>query len=217
MSDQSERVGAACPSCSPTAHTAHELLTTGGGRATIRCEECSHVHKEQLPDDDTVERTVIVSQDGESQTAAVSIDPEEQLETGEEFVLETDEAIMEVRITDLELGAQQRREEATAEAVETIWTRAVDNVSVNVTINPTDGSGESRSVSIYLPGDHKLRVGDTESQGEEEFSIVALGVREEASGYNFETLDHDGDVAFARDVKRVYATDEGASRAWSAW
>ena len=48
MTEITERAAVACPSCSPDLETVHEVLTTGGGRATVRCTECGHTHKRQL-------------------------------------------------------------------------------------------------------------------------------------------------------------------------
>jgi uncharacterized Zn finger protein len=216
MSEPSERVALPCPSCSPGVETVHEVLSEGGGYATVRCTECQHVHKEQLPEAEAVERDVVVSQDGDSVTTTVEAPRGETVARGEEFVVETEAAIFEVRITDLQLGAERRVEEATVEDVETIWTRAVGNVGVDVTLNPPDGGDETRSVSVQVPGDYEFTVGETEALGDEEFEITGVAVRDDARGYQFEKLRHDGDMAFAKDVKRVYAVDQ-SSRAWSAW
>jgi uncharacterized Zn finger protein len=208
-----ERVALACPSCAPDLEVAHEVLSTGGGRATARCADCGHVHKERI-EDDTVERDVVVSQDGESVTATVEGPGGETVARGEEFVVETEEAVMEVRITDLQVGDEQRTGEARLETVDTLWTRAVGNVGVNVTVNPPDGGDTTRSVRVYVPGDSEFVVGETESFGEEEFEVTHLHLRDDARGYEFEKLDHPGDAAAAKDVKRVYAED--AATAWSS-
>ncbi|MFC7044571.1 HVO_0476 family zinc finger protein [Halobacteriaceae archaeon GCM10025711] len=217
MSEPQERVAVACPSCSPDLDTVHEVLTTGGGHATVRCTECGHVHKESMDEPETTECDVVVSQDGESFTATVDAPADETVAVGEEFILDTDEAIMQVRITSIEVGPEQRVEEATARDVETFWTRAVDNVSVDVTVNPKDGQHDAtRSVTLYLPGDHEFVVGETEEFGDEKFTVKGLHLRTDAEGYGFSKLDHRGDAAFAKDLKRVYADDE-TSAAWSAW
>ena len=214
---EGERVALDCPSCSPTLETVHEVLAAGGGHLTVRCTDCGHVHKEAPPDPETVERDVVVSQDGESFTATVEAPADETVAVGEEFVLETEEAIMEVRITALEVGPERRVDETSVRDVETFWTRAVDNVSVDVTVNPRDGSHDgTESVTVYVPGDYEFEVGGTESFGEHEFAVKSLHLREDARGYEFEKLDHPGDAAFAKDLKRVYADDE-TSDAWSAW
>jgi uncharacterized Zn finger protein len=213
-----DRVAVVCPSCSPSVETVHEVLSTGGGRATIRCSDCEHVHKEQLPDETTLDREVVVSQDDESFTATAAVPEDEQLSVGEEFLLETEEAIVTARITSLEL-ADERVEEAPATDVETIWTRAVGNVQVNVTLHPKEGAGshdDTRSVKIGVPGDFEFSIGETAEVGGEEFTVEGVHVREDAHGYDHDKLDHPGDTVAAKDVGRVYARDESTT-AWSVW
>ena len=215
MTDQTERVAVACPACSPDIETVHEVLSPGG-QATIRCTECDHVHKEHLPEEQTMTKDVVVSQDGESFSASTEAPKEETIAVGEEFLLETDEAILTVRITSLEL-AEGRTEEATVEDVTTIWTRAVGNVSVNVTAHPKSGEhDETRSFSLQVPGDYEFTVDETETLGDEEFTIEGILIRDDATGYDHEKLDFEGDTAIAKDIKRLYVRDESTT-AWSAW
>jgi uncharacterized Zn finger protein len=215
MEDTTERVPLACPACSPDAETVHEVLKPGG-HATVRCIECSHVHKEQLPEEQSVERDIVVSQDGESFPASVEVPAAETLAVGEEFLLETDEAIMTVRITSLELD-EGRAEEASAEDVRTIWGRAVGNVSVNVTAHPKSGEhDETRSLTLHVPGDYEFVVDETDELGGEEFTVEGIFLRDDARDYEFDKLDHAGDSAVAKDIKRLYVRDESTT-AWSAW
>ena len=215
MDETTQRVALACPACSPDRETVHEVLKPGG-QATIRCTECGHVHKEQLPEERTLTTDVIVSQDGESFSASVEAPATEDVAVGEEFLLETEEAIMTVRITSLELDGG-RTDEAPVEDVETIWTRAVGNVSVNVTAHPKSGEhDETRSFSLQVPGDYEFTVDDTETVSDEEFTVEGIFLRDDATGYEHEKLDFAGDTAVAKDVKRLYARDESTS-AWSAW
>ncbi|RRJ28949.1 HVO_0476 family zinc finger protein [Halocatena pleomorpha] len=216
MSDSTPtHVPAPCPACSPDVATAHELLSPGG-QATVRCTECDHVHKTRIEEDDTVERDVIVSQGGESFHTNVDAPASEEIAVGEEFIVDTEEMLMTVRITAIELP-DKRVERATVEAVQTIWTRAVDNVSVSITLNPTEGSyDETRSIDALVPGDEEFTVGATEELGDEEFTIKSIKLRENAAGYDHEQLDFAGDTATAKDIQRVYADDE-SSAAWSVW
>jgi uncharacterized Zn finger protein len=217
MSDTAERLALSCPSCAPSTQTVHEVLSATGDQYTVRCTDCDHTHKTRIEDERTIDLEVIVSQDGESFGSRADVPAEETLAVGEEFVLDTPDALMTVRITSLELDEQKRREEATAEDVETIWTREVDNVPVNVTVHPRDGThDDSRSIKVYVPGDFEFTVGETESFGENEFTIKTLAVRDDAVGYDHKTLDHEGDGLPAKDTKRVYAWDEETT-AWSAW
>jgi len=215
MSESTQRVPLACPACSPDLETVHEVLREGG-QATVRCTECDHVHTATLPEERTVERDVVVSQDGESFTATTEPPAEETLAVGEEFLLETEEAIMTVRITSLELD-DGRVEEASADDVVTIWTRAVGNVGVDATVHPKSGAhDETRSETLHVPGDYEFIVGETDDLGDFAFTVEGIHLRDDARGYDHEKLDHDGDSAVAKDVNRLYLRDE-ESDAWSAW
>ena len=214
MSETSGRVATPCPACSPEVETVHELLNAGG-QATVRCTDCGHVHKTAIQDEAEIERSVVVSQSGESFTATVEGPPDERIGVGEEFVLDTEEALVVVRITDIQVGTEQRTEAARMEDVETIWTRAIDNVTVNVSLHPDSGD-ETRGIEVQVPGDYEFEVGATEELADEEFTIEGIHIRESAVGYPTGKLDERGDVVEAKDVKRVYARDESSS-AWSAW
>ncbi|MFC3957741.1 HVO_0476 family zinc finger protein [Halovivax cerinus] len=217
MSDVEDRRAVPCPSCSPELETVHEVLSGGGGSLTVRCGECSHVHKVQPTNDPEVTLDVVVSQGGESTTANVTTPADEPIAVGDEFLLETDEMLATVRVTSVELDGHRRREEASADDVQTVWTREVDNVAVNVTIHPQDGSrDDSRAIPIHVPGDYELAVGETETFGDDEFTIDAVVVRDDADDYDRDRYEMEGDTVLAKDAKRVYAWDE-ASTAWSAW
>ena len=218
MSEPAERVVVACPACAPDGEAVHEVLKPGG-QATVRCTECGHVHKTAVGHEREVTLDTIVSQGGESYSTTVDVPAEEELAEGDEFIVETPEAIQQVRVTSLDLGGDRRVDSATAADVSTVWTRVVDNVSVNVTVHPGEDDGredESRSLTLYVPGDYEFTVGETESFGDEEFSIEGVHVRDDAPEYRFDKMDHDGDSVFAKDAKRVYGRDETTS-AWSAW
>ncbi|WP_254863977.1 HVO_0476 family zinc finger protein [Halovivax gelatinilyticus] len=217
MSEIQDRLGVPCPACSPKLETVHEVLSPGEGSITVRCGECGHVHKIQPESTPEVTLDVVVSQGGESFTANVTTPEDERVEVGDEFLLETDEVLATVRVTSVELDEQRRRESARADEIETVWTREVDNVAVNVTIHPEDGRrDDSRSITMYVPGDYEFTIGETEAAESEEFSIDAVVVRGDAAGYDRDRYEMDGDVVLAKDAKRVYAWDE-TSTAWSAW
>ena len=215
--DAGDTVALTCPACSPHDDTVHEVLKPGG-TATVRCNDCEHVHKETIESTTTVEKRVIVSQGGESISTHIDVDPDETVAVGDEFVVDTPEAIFQARVTSLEQqDGDARPESAVADDLEAIWTRAIDNVSVNVTLHPNDDShDDSRSLTINVPGDYELSVGATESFGDDEFTITGLLVRDDAEGYRFDQFDEDGDMVYAKDCKRVYGVDEQTT-AWSAW
>lgn len=215
MSDTVTQVTVTCPSCSPESETVHEVLKSGG-QATVRCTECGHTHKTRIEEERTVEANVIVSQEGESFATTVEVPADEQVAVGEEFVLETEEAIMLVRITSIELGGNRRVDRTHGAELGTLWTRAVDNVEVNATIHPSDASDESHSVKLRVPGDHEFTVGESEELGDEAFTVTGIHLEDDATDYDHTKLDFDGDTAPAKDVKRLYGEDDTSS-AWSAW
>ena len=216
MTESGDRVSLVCPSCSPDAETVHEVLRPGG-QATVRCIDCEHTHKTAIPETETAEVTIVVSQEGESFTTEMTVPAEDGIETGEELVVDTDDALMQVRVTGIELGPEHRVEDAALASVDTLWTRAVDNVAVDVTLHPKDGDADNtRSVRVNVPGDMEFAVGDTVEFGDEAFAIEGLQIRDDAPEYRHDKLDHAGDTAFAKDLKRVYGRDESLT-AWSAW
>ena len=217
MSETPDRIPTPCPACSPDLETVHEVLSPGGGALTVRCGECGHVQKIQPESEREVTLDVVVSQGGESFTANVTTPEGETVAVGDEFLLETEDVLATVRVTSVEVGEQRRVEEAPVEDVEAVWTREIDNVAVNVTIHPKDGSrDDSRSVTMYVPGDYELEVGAVEELDDEKFEIDAVVVRGDATGYNRDRYELEGDAVFAKDAKRVYSYDQTSS-AWSAW
>jgi len=205
--DRPARVGATCPSCSPAAATEHEVLSPGG-QYTVRCTDCDHVHKTRI-DDSTVRRDVIVSQDGDSIATDVAVPPAEPLAVGDEFVVESDAGVFVVRVTSLEVGAEQRAETAPAEEVRTVWTRDVGNVTVDATVHPPAGGphDETRSVDLHVPGDEEFVVGERTSLGDVDAEVEQIRLRETATGYDHYQLGRPGDAALAKDVLRLYARD----------
>jgi uncharacterized Zn finger protein len=217
------RVAVACPACSPGAETAHEVLNEGG-HATVRCTECDHVHKTELQAESTDERRVVVSQEGDSFEARTEFPTDAELAAGDEFLVETDAAILSVQVTSLELAgdageAGGRAEAAPLTDVKTVWTRVVGNVSVDLTLHPKDGRHDSTySTTVRVPGDETFVVGETHEYGDAEFTVEGMVLRDDVERYGQRKLDYAGDTAPAKDVKRVYARDESkASNAWSAW
>jgi len=211
----SNRLAVTCPACSPDRETVHEILADGG-QYTVRCSECDHVHKTDPPTDETVTRSVVVSQDGESWTASTEVPADEQIAVGEEFILETEAAIVTARITSLEVEGG-RVERAPASEVETLWTRAVGNVTVDATVHPGDGThDETASATLHVPGDREFEVGETVTVDDREATLQRFQVREDARGYDRRRFEERTDSAPAKDIDRIYLQTTG-STAWSAW
>lgn len=219
MSEQEQRIITTCPSpsCSAIGEVVHEIVKHRDDQLTVTCTECGHTHKTNSPSPEFVDRDVIVSHEGDSFTTTIEAPLRETVQVGEEFIIDNDDVLLAVRITDLELGPEQRVNQATVEDVTTFWTRAVDNVYVNVTVHPADGKRqESRSIEFGVPGDHEFEVGSREAHGDLTMEITGLVIRDDAIDYPTTKLDRRGDAAPAKDIKRMYAKDT-RSTAWSAW
>lgn len=213
-----QRVATTCPSCSPTDPTPHEILHAGGA-TTVRCTSCGQVHRTTIESTPTINRRIIVSQDGESIDAQIELEPDTTVTVGDEFLVETDEAILTARVTSLELLNGGRTEAAAVDNIRTLWSRAVGNVSLNVTLHPKDGRhDDTRSVKVYVPGDKGFEVGETYAIGEEEFSVERVLVRDDAVDHDRDAYDEAGYRIQAKDIKRLYGRSErGTPREYRGW
>ena len=211
------QTGVVCPACSPEQVQVHDVLASGGD-ATVRCRECGHVHKTQLPDPSTISVRTVVSIGEESARTTAEVPQDETLAVGEEFVIDLEDGPAGVRITSLELAEGVRTDRATAPSIRTIWTRAIDNVAVDATIHPADGSREGTVGETYsLPGDTTLRVGGSIPDLDDAVRIVSLHLREDALGYNGRKLTDRNAEAPAKDVDRLYARRTDGDGWRSAW
>ena len=206
----------ACPRCTPTEPVVHAVLPSGAGAHTVRCYGCGHGHKVQPTAAPTIERPVIISQDGESTRTVVPTASDAAVSCGDEFIVDTETAIMQVRVTAIEDTDGRRVETATMADVGTLWTRAVDNVGVNVTIHPPDDRDRSHSATVRLPGEYHLEVGATLDVDDAVVTISAIRIRDAVTGYRHRTYDRPGDAVFAKDVQRVYAVADRRDP-WSVW
>lgn len=214
---ESDQVATTCPACSPDTETVHTILNVGG-QATVRCHDCEHVHKTQLPDPGTTTLTVIISQDGESLATTIERTTTTELAVGDDFIVETDQGVFAVETTALELPDDTRPERATASAVETVWTRSVGNVTVPVTVHPRPGTGhrqDSYSTTLQVPGTYTITVGETETVDETTVEIEGIHLRKDAADDGPRKLDTEAASAEARDIDRVYARDQETAR--SPW
>ena len=213
---EGSHIGVPCPACSPEHERVHEVLSDGG-HVTVRCQDCGHVHKTELAESSTVTIRTVVSLGEESERTSVQVPTDETLAVGEEFVAELDDGPIGARITSLETVDGERIEQADPGEIRTIWSRGVDNVALQATIHPGDGSREgTTSETYYLPGDEELTVGEGIPHLDESVTIEGLVIREDAMEYDRRKLDSRGSSALAKDLSRVYArrdTDEWTS-AW---
>ncbi|MFW6152890.1 MAG: HVO_0476 family zinc finger protein [Halobacteriota archaeon] len=203
MSDTGERVAVVCPACSPDRTTVHEVLSDGG-EPTLRCLTCRHVHRGTVdPTPSTRPVRTIVSQGGESITTTVSLPRDDTLALGQEFVVETDEAVFSVEVTAIEARDGTRPDRLTVEETATLWTRDIGNVAVPVTIHPPERSDRaSRSTTMHVPGDRTFEVGTNEEVDGEPTRVAGILLRDPEARQR--KLNDRGDVAEARAIDRLY-------------
>jgi|Deesub1362A_J573_1020465.scaffolds.fasta_scaffold01437_11 uncharacterized Zn finger protein len=155
-----------------------------------QCSNCGYVVREGKRREFEVD--VVFSDDAESQMGKLALEEGDEVRVGEEYVVEIsgELRIGEVRAIDVEEG---RVERAQVERIKTIWMRAVDFVSVPVSIHLG-----SRTISkkIRLPGDEELRVGDVIRIEGAKHTIKAIKRR-------FGRLVKEGSVK-AKEIKRMY-------------
>ncbi len=215
--ESGDQIRVTCPGCSPEIETTHEVLKPSDD-ATVRCNECEHVHKVSLDRPGSEDVRVVVSSGGESTRTSAPVPRDETLAVGEEFVAETPDGPTGVRITSLEVGDGERVDRAPATEVRTIWTRSVDNVGVPTTIHPADGRrAGTRSETYYMPGDEDLEVGEPLPHIDEDLNVERLILRDDVIHEGPDVLDRHGDAAAAKDVKRVFVRHASGDDWRSPW
>ena len=215
--ERGAQIAAVCPACSSPDDQVHEVLKPET-QATVRCLTCDHVHKVRIEASTGIDVAIVVSVGGESYTTSVEVPSDAVIEAGAEFVVDVDDAPVGVRVTALELGDGSRVETAEPESVQTIWSRAVDNVSVPVTIHPADGRRNgTESESVSLPGDATITVGESVPHVDRSLSVEGFVVRDDAIGYDRRSYRSRGDAAEAKDLKRIYARRAQTDTWQSAW
>ena len=215
--ERGDQVTVECPACSPTSEEVHEVLKPDG-HATVECRACGHVHKVIIEGTTREETRVVISSGGESMRTTARVPADELLAVGEEFVAQTEEGPMGVRITSLEGSDGERTDKAVGTDVQTIWTRAVDNVGVPVTIHPADGRREGTvSETYYLPGDEPITVDESMPLSDDTVRVDRILLRDDVIHDGIDNLEQPDDEALAKDVKRVFGRRIGEDTWRSPW
>lgn len=180
-----------CPACNEATEyavlqEARELL--------VRCRACGTIQR--IPRQEETPRTVktIVSLHDTSRVCSTEVMEGDYYTVGDMLVAECGEDALGVEITAIEQQGR-RVKKARGEQVDTLWTRAVDQVVVKASIHMG-----WRTIPIYkaFPGEEEFAVGESYRFRDRSFRISHIKLR------GGDVLRRKGQKAAARDVKRLY-------------
>lgn len=187
-----------CPSCSPKEEIGHEVLKEGQS-PLVRCLECGQVHAAaKLKTPKTVSVKVIVSKKDISDTYKTGLDSETLLEVDDELVVDDEEkgVVYPILITALDAGGK-RVQSAKAGDTETIWGRAIDEITVK--FSAQSGTEKTEVIEKKVPGDYEFVVGAEEKVGNKSLIITKIKVRDGVF------RSRKGDAVLAKYIKRIFA------------
>jgi len=209
-----------CPTCSPHAPQSHEVLKHQGGSSgrgggssrnsgdlLVRCTECGTTHTITVEPTRTTEIRIIVSKDEDSERYTIELPPDHEVYVEDELLVDDPSAdeVHLVEVTSIE-SSTKRVASAVADEIETIWARAIDEVTVKITIHDRTRT-ESERLRVY--GDKEFVVGGIEEIGRKKVKITRIKT------YKDGFQKYAGDVVLAKDVKRAYGETESENRIMS--
>lgn len=196
MIEEENEIEIKCPNCSPADETWHEILKPGQS-PVAKCMDCGHTHSYRIPRVKMKTVKVIVSQMDQSAVMRMLLPEDERFFIDDEFVVEDIDSgeVVPILITALEYD-DKRKPSAVVKDLDTIWGRAIDEVTVKVAIQ----QGETtEAVEVKVPGDFRFVVGQNVKVNGKDYPIVSIKIR----GGSFKSKDDD--YVLAKKVKRVYA------------
>lgn len=183
-----------CPACGD--ETSHEVLSESHD-LVVRCSVCGTVHRTRPePEPRIIPVRAIVSAEGTSMTGSVEMFDDERCSVGDHIVAEYGDEACGVEITAIEAG-EKRVQSAAATEISTLWTRCIDQVLVRISVH--DGR---KTIPLYFrsEGEEDFVVGSVYSDGRMRFRVTRIKLREGS------LLKKEGWKAYARKIKRIYAT-----------
>jgi uncharacterized Zn finger protein len=172
----------------------HDVLREGK-QPLVRCSVCGHTHRIHAEREKGLFVKTIVSSGEESRVCVSELERNGVYRVGDQVVVECGEEIQSVEITGIET-MNRRVERAEGVEVQTLWTRATQEVTVKISLH------EGRStVPLYLQtlGTEEFVVDREYEVGGRRFRISHIKLR------NDRFLRREGERAPARSVKRIYA------------
>jgi len=185
-------ITATCPECND--ETEHEVVAESRD-LLIRCTACGHhqrIKKEREPEALMIK--AIVSREGTSRVCGIELAEEDECSVGDHLVAECGDDAFGVEVTAIESG-EKRVKRAKAPAITTLWTRAIEEVVVKVSIH--DGR---KTVPVYLEcdGEQPFVVGEKYVVSGKRFQISHLKLRDGP------LMRKEGWKTVAHRIKRIY-------------
>ena len=187
-------ITAHCPECKD--ETEHEVVAESRDQL-VRCTTCGHhqrIPKEREPQSLMIK--AIVSREGTSQVCTIELAEEDECSLDDHLVAECGEDAFGVEITAIECG-DKRVKRAKASAITTLWTRAIEQVVVKISIH--DGR---RTIPVYLEcdGEQQFVVNEVYAAGSKRFRVSHLKLRDGP------LMRKEGWKTVPHRIKRVYGT-----------
>lgn len=157
--------------------------------ATLECQECGHVFKDQLEELEDVTVRAVISEDEESESTTLEVPPETPIQVGDELFDHGHRLL----VTGLELREDGRVDEATPDELGTIWCKVFDTVTVPVSVNQ---GHKTWTGELEVSPEEPFYVGDRLTLKDREVEVHAMKAGQE--------IHHEGRRK-ARDIRRLYA------------
>jgi uncharacterized Zn finger protein len=159
----------------------------------MRCVDCGTTHPLQKERERLANVRVIVNRDGLSQPYNVNLPAEDDLRVGGELLV--DDQVKDVVLAEItSLETDRRVETATAREVKTVWARAVDNVTLKVSVY---NNGVTRPLSTQASGKDVFERGEVLEMDGIRFQVIKIKLRGEGFA----------DRAEAKDIVRVWGRE----------
>jgi uncharacterized Zn finger protein len=176
--------------CSCCSEETEHLTIKSGQENLIMCIKCNEIHPFQKEREKFANIKVIVNKESSSETYHLNVPINEELNVGTLFQVDvgSDESIL-TEITSLETDLRTNR--ALAKDTRTIWTRAIDEVVLKVSVFR---KGKTKTLRLVLPGNELCEIGETWEHEGTRFKVNKIKLR----GQGF------AKKAEAKDIRRVW-------------
>ncbi|WP_340820135.1 HVO_0476 family zinc finger protein [Methanolobus sp. WCC4] len=199
-----DEIEVVCPSCSPKMSVMHDVLKSGQNMV-VQCQECGNVHPAEVEKTKTFSIKVIISKGDESFTKTTLMTSEEELRIEDEIIVDDGESdeVYPILVTAIESG-DKRPKMAKASEIDTIWGRAIDEVSVKIAVH----HGRSTdALQKRVPGGYEFIIGKEEKVDRKNVRIKKIKIRDGS------LESRTGIAVPAKFIKRIFA-EEVYMKSW---